>query len=388
LLRAVGVALGSESARTVSAEAPPHPRVLLIRPDHLGDTVLSSPAVESLRKALPNAHLAMMLGPWSQEVARRDPLLDQVLACEFPGFARGPKSSLLAPYRLLWRRARDLRGSRFDAAVILRFDHWWGAALAALSGIPLRVGYGVAESAPFLSVAMSPPRRVHWAEQGLQLVAALCRAWGVPIPDPPLRPPLRFGLRAEEVEEAARLLAELGLGEHRPLVALHPGAGSDLKLWPEENWIRLGGELASLGARMVVTGSASEAPLARRIAASIPEGQTAAGRTNLGALAALFRRCQLVVGVDNGPLHLAVAVGARTVHLFGPTDPAVFGPWGEPSRHRIVPSSWPGSPCGRLDLRSFDGPSPPCMRAISVDQAAGACREVLSSEFWVSRADG
>ncbi len=106
-----------------------------------------------------------------------------------------------------------------------------------------------------------------------------------------------------------------------------------------------------------------------------------AGRTALGTLAALFRRCSLVVGVDNGPLHLAVAVETPTVHLFGPTDPAVFGPWGDPARHRVVSSSWPGSPCGRLDLQPAGGMPPECMRAIAPERVAAECQRVVSAEF-------
>ncbi|MCX7670548.1 MAG: glycosyltransferase family 9 protein, partial [Anaerolineae bacterium] len=114
--------------------ATPPRTVLLIRPDHLGDLLFTGPALRLARQELPDARLVLLVGPWSRAVVARHPDLDEVLTCPFPGFERRPKQNLLAPYRLLFETARSLRG-RFDAAVVLRFDHWWGAWLAAAAGI-------------------------------------------------------------------------------------------------------------------------------------------------------------------------------------------------------------------------------------------------------------
>jgi heptosyltransferase-2/heptosyltransferase-3 len=74
-----------------------------------------------------------------------------------------------------------------------------------------------------------------------------------------------------------------------------------------------------------------------------------AGRTSVAQLAALFARCALVLGPDSGPLHLAVAMGRPTVHLYGPADANRFGPWGPPARHRVVASPLACAPCGIFD---------------------------------------
>ncbi len=398
LLRASGAALRSAAVAGPRGEPSGRPRLLLVRPDHLGDLLMTSPVVELLRKRLPEAHLTMMVGPWGGEVARRDPMVDEVLLCSFPGFTREPRGFPLGPYRLLWRTAREVRSGRYDAALLLRFDHWWGAWMAALAGIPIRVGHGVQECRPFLTEAIDPPGRGHWVEQSLAVARRLLDVWGIgssdfsrsPSPEAQRlksllrdasqessRPGLRFGLREEDEEKADRLMAELDLSLHGPLVAFHPGTGSPLKLWPEDRWVGLGRTLAARGAQVVVTGSPAEREAAERIAGKIPDGRSAAGRTDLGTLAALFRRCSLVVGVDNGPLHLAVAVGAPTVHLFGPTDPTIFGPWGDPARHRVVSTPVPGAPCNRLDLEPPPGKFAACMEAISLEQVAGECLRLL-----------
>lgn len=379
MLSAAGAAIrvgGSHSAES----APARPRVLLIRPDHAGDLVLTSPAVETLRTALPNAHLTMMVGPWSADVARRDPLVDEVLECPFPGFTRADGGSIIDPYRLLWTAAASLKAASFDAALVLRFDHWWGAWLAALAGIPVRVGHGVAECRPFLTYAIEPLAGEHWVRRSTRVVGGLLDAWRVSGTEPAAELALRFGVREQDEADARGLLDRLDVGAEQRVVVMHPGSGAALKLWPVDSWIELGAALAARGARVLVTGSAAEEGTCERIARGVPGAVTLAAQTELGPLAALFKLCDLVVGVDSGPLHLAVAAGTPSVHLFGPTDPAVYGPWGDPARHVVVTAGWPGVPCGRLDLRPRDGESPACMRAISVERVETACRNLLAGD--------
>jgi len=132
---------------------------------------------------------------------------------------------------------------------------------------------------------------------------------------------------------------------------------------------------------VVITGSAGERPMAQQIAAQMSsQALLAAGETTLGELAALLGRCRLVVGVDSGPMHLAVAQGVPTVHLFGPVDPARFGPWGDPRRHRVVTLE-PRLPCmfcNRLDYRPEELPEHPCVRDIPVEAVLRAAEGLAS----------
>jgi len=89
-----------------------------------------------------------------------------------------------------------------------------------------------------------------------------------------------------------------------------------------------------------------------------------AGQTTLGQLAAVYERCKLVLGSDSGPLHLAVAVGAATVHLYGPVPSAKFGPWGDPARNVVLHTPFVCAPCYRLDWPQAALPMHRCMDAI------------------------
>ncbi|HVO41189.1 MAG TPA: hypothetical protein VMT34_01140, partial [Aggregatilineales bacterium] len=92
--------------------------ILLIRPDHLGDVLLSTPAIRALKASKPASRLVMLAGGWSAEVVAAYPEVDLVLTVPFPGFTRQPKQSLSSPYYAAWQWAHRLRSLRAEAAVI------------------------------------------------------------------------------------------------------------------------------------------------------------------------------------------------------------------------------------------------------------------------------
>ncbi|TEU16376.1 MAG: glycosyltransferase family 9 protein [Anaerolineales bacterium] len=322
------------------------------------------------------------------------------MLCPFPGFTRQPKKSVIKPYVVLGRYARLLREKKFDLAVILRFDHWWGALLAYLARIPCRVGYDIAEVKPFLTDAVPYVPGRHEVEQNLALVEAVngqpplrrrCPelaeglrkpSQGFPPPErTPSAHPLEFPLSAQDREFAARYLAEQGMGDEDPLVCIHPGAGAPVKLWRNEGWARVADALAERhGAKVILTGSANEGPLVQAIAERMTSQPiVAAGQTTLEQLAALMARCRLVLGVDSGPLHLAVAVGTPTAHLYGPVDSRTFGPWGDPARHVALTSEMDCIPCNRLDYRVDELEGHRCVWDISETQVIKEARRLLDS---------
>ncbi len=356
--------------------------ILLIRPDHLGDVLFTTPAIRLLRETFPQACITYLIGPWSKAIVENNPNVDEIALCPFPGFTRQRKRSVFEPYEILAQYAKRLRQKSFDLAIILRFDHWWGALLAYLAGIPRRVGYDIAEVRPFLTdiVPYSPYR--HEVEQNLTLVGRV--TGGKPGHDRDSGRksadwPLEFHLTDEDKLFAQSYLAEHGVKDDDLLIGIHPGAGAPVKLWKSEAWAQVADALAQqYGAKIILTGSAEEVPLCRAIgeqAATKPV--VATGETTLGGLAAIVARCQLVLGVDSGPLHLAVAMGTPTVHLFGPVDSRAFGPWGDPARHIVVTSGMKCIPCNRLDYAPSELNQHPCVRDIAVEQVVEAAKRLL-----------
>ena len=368
MLRVVGRLYGRRPAQGALRS------LLLIRPDHLGDLLFATPTFRMLREALPQARLTLLVGPWSRPVVERNPDLDEVLTCSFPGFERRPKTGLIAPYRRLFATARALRG-RFDAALVLRFDHWWGAWLAAAAGIPVRVGYDRPETRPFLTTALPYQPERHEVEQNAALAAALA-------PDrlADVRPgPLRFEIGPAARAWAAAWLDSRAATARGPLIAIHAGAGAAVKQWPTAEWATVAGRLmAEFDATILLTGGSAERPLAQEIADRLPRAPLdATGQTDLEQLGALLAQCALALGSDSGPLHLAVAVGTPTVSLYGPVSAAKFGPWGDPARHCVLMTSWQCAPCERLDWPAEVAAIHSCVAAIRVADVLQAARVLL-----------
>ena len=371
------------------------PRILLLRPDHLGDILFMTPALHTLRAALPDAHIACLVGPWAQPILAHNADLDELLTCDFPWFNRRPKVSLVQPYAALWREAARLRRQRFDVALIMRFDFWWGAALARLAAIPRRIGYARRDVQPFLTDAVPYQPGQHEAEQNMRLVEAFIadspflpsRPWQEGQDDRPVKT-LHFTITAGDSAWAAEHLAPPADSGYpppdaRPLIAIHPGAGAAVKLWSAEGWVTVATALSRrYGATIVFTGGAGELPLVRAIAGRLTVPHIVlAGQTTLGQLAAVFARCRLALGPDSGPLHLAVAVGTPTVHLFGPADPGLFGPWGNPTRHTVVQARYfdipcRKRPCNRLDYTAAQLAHHACMQTITVDDVLDAVQRI------------
>jgi len=161
-----------------------------------------------------------------------------------------------------------------------------------------------------------------------------------------------------------------------------PEPGWPLKNWSPQRWGKLAEEVRrSWGLTPLVPGGPGEdALVAAVVEASRGSAHGLAGRLSVGALAALYRRASIVIGIDSGPIHLAVMVGAPVVGLYGPLDPLKWGPWCPPDRHRVIRVNLPCSPCDCI----FDPPcgipiEPPCCTGITVEAVLAAAEDLLNN---------
>ena len=381
LFGAPGAHTAAQSARKNPSTAP---RILLIRPDHLGDLVMTTPVLATLKQHAPGAHITLMVGPWSSEVVARHPAIDRLIICPFPGFQRAAQKAL-APYVLLFSVAKQLRCRQYDLAINLRPDFWWGAALLYLARIPRRVGYAVEPGKPFLTHALPFQSPEHATVSNLHLASAALQILGyLPLEEPytPERYPLQFIPTAEEHKWVTELLKKEGIETATPIVVIHPGSGAAVKLWRTQGWSACADALTKSltnnpPVRIMLTGSKNERPMLEELARGMESPALLVTSATIGQLAALLGRALVVLSVDSGPLHLAVAQGTPTVQLFGPTDPRIFGPWGTRERHIVLASTHrcptcPTIPCGRLDFRPQELANHPCVRLITEQQVLEA----------------
>ncbi|MDX2116322.1 MAG: glycosyltransferase family 9 protein [Planctomycetota bacterium] len=314
-------------------------RILIVLPSWVGDSVMATPALRVIRRALPGALIGALARPGIDEVLAGTPFIDEFHV----DVARG----MMGPKRV----ASRLRIRRYDAAVLLT-NSFSTALTVRLAGVPRRVGYDRDGRGLLLTERLDAPRRRDtepfsrssadpddWAPVAacayyFELARALIAPWGAQAG--PMGP-LELCVRDAERAAAKELLDELpGDG---PLVVLNPGGNNPAKRWPAERFALLGTHLAQRGARLVVSGSSSEADVTAAVVRGLPEparrrtldmpallaarGPAIEERhkvSGLGLLKGLLGRAALMVTNDTGPRHIAAALGVPVVSLFGPTD--------------------------------------------------------------------
>ncbi len=366
LIRALHGRLARKNARTKDERRREIRSVLVVRPDHLGDLLFATPALERIRQAFPRAHITGAVGPWGRAMWGDNPNLDALHSIPFPGMMPRTEGTPLSPYLLLGQEARRIASERYDLGIVLRFDHWWGASLLWAAGIPRRWGYNTPGMKSWLTdpVEYHPGR--HEVAQNLALVTALTGSMRVGAAQmevdrskgqPPLRPPC-------PVAPPEGDFAHWAAASRR--VVIHPGTGAANKLWTISGWAEVALKLEREGWSVALTGAPGERALAEAIVAKANNkphnfvGHTA----DLAQLAWVLDKAQMVLGVDSGPLHIAAALNKPTLHLYGPSDETIWGPWGDPQMHR--PFRAPGTrPTMRLDVGSRDLEGGPEMMAIT-----------------------
>jgi heptosyltransferase-2/heptosyltransferase-3 len=363
--------------RAVASHAEPQAtspqRVLVVDLDNLGDLLLATPAVRALRHRFPAARLDALVTAYAAPAWQGNTHIDEILTCD-KGVAAEP---LWSRARLAWR----LRRRRYDLGVVLE-AHWGYAGFAELllaaAGIPRRLGRDLGKHRDLLTDA-APVRQQHWIDAYLAVVA-LAGA----VPD---GGGMEAHIRPEDAAAAAAWAKAHGVDRSPPLV-LFPGGNQHLisRRWGASGFAAVGNVLArTLDAAVVVLGGPQDTALAgdvlRRL--TVP-AVSAAGALSWGATGALLRGCRVFVTNDSGPLHLAAAVGAPTVAVFGPTDPAVFGP--RNTLHAVVRAALPCSPC----IRVGDFPACPiqprehCLLSVTPDMVLAAAAQLLSRAAAVS----
>lgn len=331
-------------------------RILVIKLRYVGDVLLATPVLSRLREGFPKAYLAMLVNAGTEAVVRGHPALDEVLILERGSVARQ------------WRFMRELRDRRFDLVVDLT-DGDRSALLSRLSGAPVRLGYNSEarwRGRLYTEVIEANRFGMHTVRYHLAATEALGLTGPPPAPILTAEP----GVQGK----VGCLLNEVGLETERPLVCLHPGARWWFKSWPVERFAALADLIQTeTTAQVLFLGGEQEESQAGRIAEGMKTPfRSLVGRTGLQELAAVLARATLVVSNDNGPMHMAAALGVPVIGLFGPSDPAVWGPWGE--GHHTFYKGLDCRACFHPDC--FRGEQN-CMRLIALEEVWRVVRDKL-----------
>ena len=356
-------------------------RILIINPFGIGDVLFTTPLVRAMRRAFPESYIGYFCNRRTEGVLRDNPHLNELLVYEKDEVDRLFKGSWWQGLRYIGRLLRRVTQARYEYVVDLSLGARYSFILKML-GVPRRVGFDFHRRGRFLTQRL--PIDGYQSDHVVEHYRRLLYFLGIRF----LEESLELPLSEEDQQWSERYLKDHLLLETPLLVGIVPAGGvswgidAPRRRWNLDGFAAVADALIERhGARVLLFGEAADVPICQNVARLMKHPVIdVSGQTTLGQFVSLLNRLSLVVCNDGGPLHLAVSQRVKTVSIFGPVDPAVYGPY--PSwrqEHRVVcRRNLPCRPC----YHQFKLPPCPyeraCLTTITVDDVLAPCEAVLA----------
>ena len=336
----------------------PPSSVLIINLGGMGDLMLSSGVFKTMRAALPDAIIDVLVAPRNKEFAQSYGLFNTVY--DLP---QGLTNAM--------RRGLELRSRHYDWALNMRTIVSAASALKmyllfSVIGAKTRAGRDTDGRGFFFDVRV--PETYIGRKQDYLYDADLIRALSITGPILERYIPVTETGRAR----AGALLNELNITPGDFVIGIHPG-GQPSRRWPMENFAALAGRLIDgRKCKIVFTGSESEKELCRSVVKATGRAQAVecAGRLDVNGLAALMERINIFISNDTGAAHVAVCKNVPGIILFGPGQPQRYAPV-DTSLYRSLYAGAACAPCEKERCDKLD-----CLRAISVEEVYKAAMQL------------
>lgn len=310
-------------------------RVLIVRLSAIGDIVVSTGLISSLRTLYPHAHLAWLCEPMGAPLLSHNPRLDELIIwpkAEWKALRKAGR------WQELWHAIstfrQDLKSRQFDLVVdpqgLLK-----SGVMGWFTGAPRRVAAFAREGSHLLCHERTVPPTV-----SAPLIGYEARHLAHYLGAPPDSYRLDLAVGQAPLERVQTLMPGTG----RPKVALCPFTTRPQKHWVEERWAPLARQLINTGFEPVLLGGPGDVEAGQRMAKAEPGITNLVGQLRLDETVAAISLCQGLIGVDTGLTHMGTALGLPTVALFGSTCPYTQG---QDQMTRVLYDALPCSPCHR-----------------------------------------
>ena len=353
-------------------------KILLINPFGIGDVLFTTPVIRTLKEGFPGVSLGYLCNRRSAEALKNNPNLERLFVYERDEFEGIKNKSFLAWLKEIFLFWGKIKKEHYDMVIDFSLNSQYGF-FSWYCGIKNRVGYDFKGRGKFLNnkIALTGYNQKHMVEYYGDLLKLI---------DLELKykkPELFFS--KEDQASVRDILNKEGIGAQDKIVVIAPGAGKSwgkdahLKHWPQQNYSELADKvIENYAAKIIMVGDYSEKDIIKNVISGMHHtALDLCGRTSVGELAALLSAANLLITNDGGPLHMAVAVGARTVSIFGPVDDLVYGPYPLDDKHKVAKNTISCRPCYR-DFRMFAcNNEQKCIHGLSVEGVFNLVKELI-----------
>lgn len=331
-------------------------RILISRMKFIGDVVLTTPIIRSVRKACPEATIVYMGEKNAVSLLEHNPNLDEIIPYDFsrPTIFEQP------------RVAFELRRHKFDLAIDL-FGNPRSALLTYLTRARVRVGPDRAARGRLYTIRVNDDGRTKTA---IDFHNQFIRAVGIE----PTSTKTEIFLTDDEKREARIYLRWLDhenrpLDLTKPIIGIHPGASWPAKKWMPERFGELADMItAKLGVQIIMPAGPGDGETIKTVMKHSFSNIKMLSNLPLRQLAAIITHCSLFIANDAGPMHIAAALGIPTIGLFGPGEENIWFPYSQQDGHIALRKDVSCHPC-HLNVCNREGEGyMECMKLLSVKE--------------------
>ena len=353
-------------------------KILVVNPFGIGDAIFSLYLVEALKRSLPQTQIGFLGNERTVELLRMDNTLDarhEFNRDEFRALRRRDPAAFI--FKCL-RFAGDIKRERYDAMFDLSLGREFSFVAACL-GIGRRIGFDFKRRGRWLThkTKLEAYEKKHVVDWQLGLLRGL----GLDASELPSKLPLAVSEKANK--EAAEFLAGQGVQSTSVLTAVAPGGGKSwgpnaiYKQWSPGRFAEVVQKSGKGSGRAVLLlGDAEESSLLEEVKKKIEMPCIIAAGLPLQVVCALLQRSVFLLCNDGGLLHLANALGVRTVSIYGPVDENVYGPYGQGVPREVLSQAVPCRPCYQKFHFPPCGNERRCLEELSVEKVLDAVGKI------------
>ena len=355
-------------------------RILIINPFGIGDVLFSTPLVSAVKREYPQSYIGYICNKRTMEILETNPAINEVFVFDRGDYRAFWKESKLACAKKFIGFWKNIAGRKFDILIDLSLGKEY-AFFCWFIGIKERKGFNYRGRGGFLThkVPFDGFNDKPVAEYYLSLLnLSKAKPWtgnvqGLALDRAVLVPTDKDNTYIED------FLNKSGVKSQDLLIGISPGGGMSFgtkeqarRRWPAKRFSELADKIVDrFGTKVILTWGPGEEDLVNEIKGLMKRESFIAPKTSIRQMAALCKKCKLVICSEGGPLHIASSQGVKTVSIFGPVDEKVYGPYPPGKNNIVITSGVDCRPCyKRFKLPECDIKK--CLESITVDTVFNA----------------
>jgi len=354
-------------------------RILIINPFGIGDILFTTPLIRALKEGYPDCFIGYWCNRRVRPLLETNPGINRIFDLNRGDLKKIWRESFFKGLGEALKLGLEIKKSNFDICFDFSLDYRY-SLVAKIAGIRRRIGFNYRGRGRFLTdkIDITGYHDKHAVEYYLDLLRFL----GLAAKDRFLELPVG---QAAEIK-ARDVLSSRGITADDLLIGIAPGAGGSwgkdaaYKHWPALKFAQVADKLVQeFKAKIIILGDETEQPISEVIVNAMAHKPIdLTGKIKLELLPAIIKNLDLLISNDGGPMHIASALGVKSVSVFGPVSELVYGPYPDVRNHPVLKWDMECRPCYKNFRLPVCAKDRECLKAVKVEDVFTAAKALLN----------